>query len=96
MSRPGTAEAGDQFPPREVCAPGGPDGGDGGKGGSVIFEVDSKLGTLLDLKYHPNIEAKRGGDGGTNNCFGPDGKSVSCGYPRGRWSATRMVANWPT
>jgi GTP-binding protein len=69
---------------REKFVPrGGPDGGDGGKGGSVIFEVDSKLGTLLDLKYHPNIEAKRGGDGGTNNCFGPDGQSVVVRVPLG-------------
>ncbi len=72
-----------QFPPGKVCARGGPDGGDGGRGGDVVFEVDAKLGTLLDLKYHPNIEAKCGGDGGTNNCFGPDGKSVVVRVPQG-------------
>jgi GTP-binding protein len=69
---------------REKFVPrGGPDGGDGGRGGNVIFEVDPKLGTLLDLKYHANLEAKRGEDGGTNNCFGADGQSIMVRVPLG-------------
>jgi len=69
---------------REKFVPrGGPDGGDGGRGGNVVFEVDPKLGTLLDLKYHSNLEAKRGEDGGTNNCFGADGQGVLVRVPLG-------------
>ncbi len=69
---------------REKFVPrGGPDGGDGGRGGNVVFEVDPKLGTLLDLKYHSNLEAKRGEDGGTNNCFGADGQSIMVRVPLG-------------
>ena len=36
---------------REKYVPlGGPDGGDGGDGGNIIFEADSHLSTLMDLK----------------------------------------------
>lgn len=42
---------------------GGPDGGDGGSGGSVIFEVDLGLRTLLDFKYQQHIKGSRGQHG---------------------------------
>jgi GTP-binding protein len=69
---------------REKFVPrGGPDGGDGGRGGHVIFEADEKLGTLLDLKFRPNLTARRGADGGGNNCHGADGEDVVVRVPIG-------------
>jgi GTP-binding protein len=49
---------------REKYRPlGGPAGGDGGNGGSVIFEVNEGMSTLLDFKYQPRLIA-RDGEGG--------------------------------
>ena len=49
---------------REKYRPmGGPAGGDGGHGGSVIFEVNEGMSTLLDFKYQPRLIA-RDGEGG--------------------------------
>ena len=49
---------------REPYKPqGGPVGGDGGDGGSVILRADPSVGTLLELRDHPHIKAKRGGHG---------------------------------
>jgi GTP-binding protein len=49
---------------REKYRPmGGPAGGDGGRGGSVIFEVNEGMSTLLDFKYQPRLIA-RDGEGG--------------------------------
>ncbi len=49
---------------------GGPCGGDGGQGGDVVFVGDRNVGTLLDLQHVPQIKAKRGGDGQSNDCHG--------------------------
>ena len=46
------------FHREKYVAAGGPDGGDGGKGGSVIFEVDTNMNTLEDLRYHRKFVAK--------------------------------------
>ena len=49
---------------REKYVPlGGPDGGNGGNGGSVIIEADENVHTLLDFRYQPRWQAKRGIDG---------------------------------
>ncbi|MCK0155231.1 Obg family GTPase CgtA [Alcanivorax sp. S6407] len=42
---------------------GGPDGGDGGAGGSVFFQADSNLNTLVDYRYDRIFKA-RNGEGG--------------------------------
>jgi GTPase len=69
---------------REKFVPrGGPDGGDGGRGGHIIFDPDPKLGTLLDLKFRPNLVAKRGDGGGGNNRYGSDAADIVVQVPLG-------------
>ena len=69
---------------REKFVPaGGPSGGNGGQGGSVIFEADSNLQTLLDFKFQREIFAKDGIKGGPNKRTGASGEDriikVPCG-----------------
>lgn len=45
---------------------GGPDGGDGGRGGDVIIRCNSRLWTLIHLKYTRNIRAEDGKNGSRN------------------------------
>lgn len=69
---------------REKYVPlGGPDGGDGGKGGSVIFEVDPGLTTLLDFKYKKKFVAEVGGKGEGSKCYGKDGDDLHVKVPMG-------------
>ena len=68
----------EKFQPR-----GGPSGGDGGRGGSVIIEADARLGTLVDLRYKRNYKAERGGDGGSNDKHGKNGKDLVLKVPVG-------------
>ena len=69
---------------REKYVPlGGPDGGDGGKGGSVIFEDDPGLTTLLDFKYKKKFVAEAGGKGEGSKCYGKDGDDLHVKVPMG-------------
>ncbi len=55
---------------RSSSSRGGPSGGDGGNGGSVIFEADTGLTTLLDYRYQPLHRAKNGQHGMGSDCNG--------------------------
>jgi GTPase len=69
---------------REKYRPfGGPAGGDGGRGGSVIFEVDEGLSTLLDFKYQPRLVARDGEPGRGKQQYGRAGDDLTVGVPPG-------------
>ena len=69
---------------REKYVPlGGPDGGDGGKGGSIIFQVDTGITTLLDFKYKKKFIAEDGGKGSGSKCYGKDGADLYIKVPMG-------------
>ena len=69
---------------REKFRPfGGPSGGDGGRGGSVIFEVDEGLSTLLDFKYKPRLVARDGEAGRGKQQYGHQGDDLIVRVPPG-------------
>jgi GTP-binding protein len=69
---------------REKHVPrGGPDGGSGGHGGSVVFEADSALTTLIDLRFQREYKAARGGQGQGNNKSGQDAQDIVIRVPVG-------------
>ncbi len=69
---------------REKYIPaGGPDGGDGGRGGSIIFQTDDNLSTLLDFRYKKKYVAAPGENGGGKRCKGKDGQDLVIRVPRG-------------
>jgi GTP-binding protein len=69
---------------REKYRPfGGPAGGDGGRGGSVIFEVDEGLSTLLDFKYQPRLVARDGEPGRGKQQYGRAGDDLTVRVPPG-------------
>jgi GTP-binding protein len=69
---------------REKFVPmGGPDGGDGGRGGSVYFETDSGMNTLVDYHYRPHHSATSGGQGGGRQKHGAKGHDLYLKVPLG-------------
>ncbi len=69
---------------REKFRPfGGPAGGNGGRGGSVIFQVDEGLSTLLDFKYQPRLIAQDGEPGRGKEQYGHGADDVIVRVPPG-------------
>lgn len=62
---------------------GGPSGGDGGHGGSVIFEADPQLTTLLDFRYQQHHRAPAGQHGMGSDCNGKNGDDLVLRVPVG-------------
>ena len=62
---------------------GGPDGGEGGRGGSIIFEADKGMLTLLDFKYKRKFYADDGAKGDINNKSGVSGGDLVIKVPQG-------------
>ena len=62
---------------------GGPYGGNGGKGGSIIFEVDEGLNTLIDLRYNKIYKAKSGEHGTGKGCNGKNAEDLIIKVPPG-------------
>jgi GTP-binding protein len=62
---------------------GGPAGGDGGNGGSVVFEVDEGLSTLLDLRYSKVLQAPYGENGMAKSCHGKNSEDLIVKVPIG-------------
>src|SRR5271155_2444970 len=69
---------------REKFRPfGGPSGGDGGRGGSVIFEVNEGMSTLLDFKFNPRLVARDGEAGRGKQQYGHQGGDLVVRVPPG-------------
>ncbi len=62
---------------------GGPDGGDGGNGGSIIFESERNLNTLIDFRYTQHFKAENGKPGSKKNKTGASGKDLVLKIPVG-------------
>lgn len=69
---------------REKYVPyGGPNGGNGGRGGSVYLEATRDKTSLLDFKYQPKYEAKRGQHGMGSEMDGAGGDDLVLKVPLG-------------
>jgi len=62
---------------------GGPDGGDGGDGGSIVFEADENMRTLMDFNYHRKFIAPSGDPGGMKNMRGKTADDLVIKVPLG-------------
>ena len=69
---------------REKFVPrGGPDGGDGGAGGSVYVVATPTKNTLIDFRFHPEFQARRGAHGQGSNKTGHTGNDLDVAVPIG-------------
>ena len=69
---------------REKYEPmGGPSGGDGGRGGSVYFQADENLNTLIDYRFKKEHRAQRGENGRSSDQYGASGEDLYLKVPVG-------------
>ena len=69
---------------REKFEPmGGPSGGDGGRGGSVFFQADENLNTLIDFRFKKEHRAQRGENGRSSDQYGAAGEDLILKVPVG-------------
>ncbi len=69
---------------REKFIPkGGPSGGDGGQGGSILFKVSHDILSLEDFRHKRIFKAENGGQGGSSNKKGKDGRNLVINIPPG-------------
>lgn len=69
---------------REKFIPrGGPDGGNGAPGGSVYLVATLHHNTLVNYRFHPEFEARRGGHGEGSNRSGAKGDDLELEVPVG-------------
>jgi GTP-binding protein len=69
---------------REKFIPrGGPSGGDGGKGGSVFIVASPHTNTLINYRFHPELNARRGQHGMGSNRTGSTGADLELAVPIG-------------
>ena len=62
---------------------GGPEGGDGRDGGSIIFQSDRNLNTLIDFRYAQHFKAQHGKPGSKRNKTGANGEDLILKVPLG-------------
>ena len=78
---------------REKFVPrGGPNGGDGGGGGSVFIVASRRKNTLIDFRYHPEFEARRGRHGEGSNRTGQTSEDLEIDVPVGTLVFERVSA----
>ena len=79
---------------REKYEPmGGPNGGDGGSGGSIYFESDENINTLIDFRFIKNYRAKRGENGRSSECYGANGEDLILKVPVGTVISEKQTGN---
>ena len=67
----------------KYVATGGPDGGDGGRGGSIYFQADRSINTLISFRYTQHFKAENGANGAGKNCSGKAGEDLIIKVPCG-------------
>lgn len=71
------------FRREKFVAKGGPDGGNGGNGGSIIFEADYNLNTLVNFVSKKHYKAPKGEMGLGQKQFGKHGENLILKVPVG-------------
>ena len=71
------------FHREKYVSQGGPSGGDGGNGGSIYFQADENLSTLMDVRYRRFYNAKRGEHGKGSHMHGKNGPNMIIKVPVG-------------